>query len=128
LTTWFDSDGMLVVRGRLTPEQGALLLKALEVSGDELTADACVPAGTPGATAVAVNAVSEPRITGNQLRADALARVAERGLACDAAQASSSDRFQVVVHVDAEVLADPAADGRCHLEDGVAWPAIRRSR
>ncbi len=120
LTTWFDSDGMLVVRGRLSPEQGALLLKALEVSGDELTAAARVPAGTSDAAAVAPAPISEPRITGNQLRADALARVAERALACDAAQASSSDRFQVVVHVDAEVLADPAADGRCHLEDGPA--------
>jgi len=110
LTTWFDNDGMLVVRGRLSPEQGALLLKASEVSGDELWADARVPAGTPGDVAV----------TGNQLRADALARVAERALACDAAQASSSDRYQVVVHVDAEVLAEPAVDGRCHLEDGPA--------
>lgn len=63
---------------------------------------------------------SEPRITGDQLQADALARVAERALASDADQAPSSDRYQVVVHVDAEVLADPAADGRCHLEDGPA--------
>ncbi|MEN8176510.1 MAG: DUF222 domain-containing protein [Pseudomonadota bacterium] len=48
--------------------------------------------------------------------------MAERALACDAEQplAPSSDRYQVVVHVDAEVLADPAADGRCHLEDGSA--------
>ena len=37
--------------------------------------------------------------------------------------ASSTDRFQVVVHVDAEVLADPAADGRCELEDGPAIAA-----
>ena len=36
LVTYFDNDGMLVVKGRLAPEQGALLLKALEVSTDEL--------------------------------------------------------------------------------------------
>jgi hypothetical protein len=30
---------------------------------------------------------------------------------------------QVVVHVDAEVLADPAADGRSELEDGPGVPA-----
>jgi Domain of unknown function (DUF222) len=116
LLTWFDSDGMLVVRGRLSPEQGALLVKALEVSADELTADADGSAETSGATGTA----PASRITGDQLQADALARVAERALACDAAQASTSDRYQVVVHVDAEVLADPAADGRCHLEDGPA--------
>ena len=38
LITYFDSDGMLVVRGRLAPEQGALLMKALQVSTDELRA------------------------------------------------------------------------------------------
>jgi hypothetical protein len=38
LVTYFDSDGMLVVRGRLTPEQGALLMKALDVARDELQA------------------------------------------------------------------------------------------
>ena len=118
LTTWFDSDGMLVVRGRLSPEQGALLLKALEVSTDELTADQDGSAEPSSATGTASD--SDSRITGNQLRADALARLAERALACDATQAASSDRYQVVVHVDAEVLADPAADGRCHLEDGPA--------
>jgi Domain of unknown function (DUF222) len=116
LVTWFDNEGMLVVRGRLSPEQGALLVKALEVSTDELTADERVSAEPSDATETA--ATSEPRLTGDRLKADALARVAERALACDASQASSSDRFQVVVHVDAEVLVDPAADGRCHLEDG----------
>ena len=40
LTTYFDSDGMLVVQGRLAPEQGALLMKALQVSTDELRAEA----------------------------------------------------------------------------------------
>ena len=39
LTTYFDSDGVLVVQGRLAPEQGALLMKALEVSVDELRAE-----------------------------------------------------------------------------------------
>jgi Domain of unknown function (DUF222)/HNH endonuclease len=116
LTTWFDSEGMLVMRGRLSPEQGALLVKALEVSADELTADARDSAEPSGATEAA--SASEPRLTGDQLKADALARVAGRALACDAFQSSTSDRFQVVVYVDAEVLADPAADGRCHLEDG----------
>ncbi len=109
LVTYFDDDGMLVVRGRLSPEQGALLMKALETATDGLnevadgsaeSSDACLAPG------------------GDQLRADALARVAEHALAADAASASTSDRFQVVVHVDAEVLADPAADGRCELEDG----------
>ena len=47
LATYFDSDGMLVVQGRLAPEQGALLMKALEVSTDELRAEAHVPRNRP---------------------------------------------------------------------------------
>ncbi len=114
LTTYYDNDGMLVVRGRLAPEQGALLLKALEVSTDELREAEDGSAEPSGPTDDLV------QISGDQLRADALARVAERALACDAAEAPSTDRFQVVVHVDAEVLADPSSDGRCALEDGPA--------
>jgi Domain of unknown function (DUF222) len=76
LVTWFDSEGMLVVRGRLSPEQGALLVKALEVSADELTADARGSEEPSGATEAA--SASEPWLTGDQLKADALSRVAER--------------------------------------------------
>ncbi len=119
LTTYFDSDGMLVVHGRLTPEQGALLMKALEVSTDELRAGADGSAEPSGGGQRSVN---EPVATasGDQLRADALVRVAERALDADAAGAASTDRYQVVLHVDAEVLASPGADGRCELEDGPA--------
>ena len=40
---------------------------------------------------------------------------------------STADRFQVVVHVDAETLQEQTA-GRCHLEHGPALPAetVRR--
>ena len=36
LTTWVDEDGMLVVRGRLTPEVGAVVQRALEAAADRL--------------------------------------------------------------------------------------------
>ena len=66
--------------------------------------------------------MNEPVATpsGDQQRADALVRVAERALDADVAGAASTDRYQVVLHVDAEVLASPANDGRCELEDGPA--------
>jgi hypothetical protein len=119
LVTFFDDDGTLVVRGRLTPEQGALFMKALEVSRDELYDQKDGSAETSPA--------NDPTAEGDggQLLADALARVAERALSADAAEApaAAADRFQVVVHVDSEVLADPDADGRCELEDGSAVSA-----
>jgi hypothetical protein len=36
LTAYVDEDGMVVVRGRLTPEAGAVLLRALDAAGEEL--------------------------------------------------------------------------------------------
>src|SRR4030042_492945 len=38
LVTYFDHDGMLVLEGRLTPEQGAVLRKALDRARDALYA------------------------------------------------------------------------------------------
>ena len=117
LVTYFDHDGMLVVRGRLAPEQGALLMKALQVSGDELR-EGQDGSEEPSWAKPAAEGEPVDAPSGDQLRADALVRVAERALDADAAGVSDTDRYQVVVHVDAEVLSDPAADGRCELEDG----------
>src|SRR5918992_262488 len=36
LTTFWDADGSLVIRGRLAPEEGALFLRALEAARDSL--------------------------------------------------------------------------------------------
>jgi hypothetical protein len=124
---YFDSDGMLVLRARLAPEQGAVVMKALEVSTDALR-DA--PDGSAERIAGQASDSSEPvdEPSGDQLKADALVRLAERALDADAAGASDTDKYQVVVHVDAEVLADPEADGRCELEEGpvLAAETVRR--
>jgi Domain of unknown function (DUF222)/HNH endonuclease len=60
-------------------------------------------------------------------RADALAAVAESFLAESEAVSRSADRYQVVVHVDAETLHTHAA-GRCEIEHGPSLPAetVRR--
>jgi hypothetical protein len=36
VTTWVDDDGMLVIRGRLTPELGAVVQRALDAASDRL--------------------------------------------------------------------------------------------
>jgi hypothetical protein len=104
-TRWAE-DGTLVVEGRLTPEQGALLRTALEVVMQEQLRETAATALPPMA----------------HRQADALAMLADRALG-NGATRSGGDRVQVVVHVDAEVLADPAADGRCALEEGPGVPA-----
>ena len=93
---WMD-DGLLAVDGRLTPEQGALLERALEVVMREREREAGDEALPPV----------------SQRLADALTQVADRSLG--QGDRTGGDRTQVVVHVDAEVLANPATDGRSEL-------------
>jgi hypothetical protein len=54
-----------------------------------------------------------------QQRADALALLAETALHHGLDPGAPGERHQVVVHVDAAVLADPAQPGQSVLEDGV---------
>ncbi len=61
-------------------------------------------------------------------RADALVLMAESLLANGAASRPAGERHHIVVHVDAEVLADPDAAGRSELENGpqLAGESTRR--
>ncbi len=92
LRTYVDDDGMLVVHGRLSPEQGAVVQRALDAAADQLwrqTREAAAPL-----------AVIE-EVTPGQRRADALARLAEAALAGHLDGGTAGDRYQVVLHVDA---------------------------
>ena len=91
LSMQVDEDGMVVLRGRLPPEVGALLLRAVEAALEQ------VPASAEG---------DEP--TTAQRRADALGLVAESALAGGLDPGNPADRFQVTVHVQADAL--PARD------------------
>jgi uncharacterized protein DUF222/HNH endonuclease len=112
LSWYWDEDGSLVLTGRLAPEQGALVLRALDVAKDGLRRQ-----GREGRCGSA-----EPRLT----NADALVAMAEGQLATPAAR-SGGECYQVVVHVEAEALAAAESAG-CQLEDGPALAAetVRR--
>jgi hypothetical protein len=58
-----------------------------------------------------------------QQQADALALLAETALHHELDPGAPGERFQVVVHVDAAVLADPDQPGQSVLEDGGRVPA-----
>ena len=58
-----------------------------------------------------------------QQQADALAVLAETALHHGIDPGAPGERYQVVVHVDAPVLADPEAPGQSVLEDGTRVPA-----
>jgi 5-methylcytosine-specific restriction endonuclease McrA len=58
-----------------------------------------------------------------QQQADALALLAETALHHELDPGAPGERYQVVVHVDAELLADADAPGQSVLDDGVRVPA-----
>lgn len=95
LDWYFDDDDMVVVKIRLTPEDGAHFINAIERAANELKAqqgdDEESVARMPFATS----------------RADALMH----------AIAKRTDT-EVQVHVSAETLVEFDADGCCHLHDG----------
>ena len=98
LSTRVDEDGMVVLRARLTPEVGAVLLRALEAALEQ------VPAAAEDAAAGDEASIA-------QRRADALGLVAESALAGGLDPGNAGDRFQVTVHVEAETLCSRAAAG-----------------
>src|SRR5438445_11538200 len=115
LHVYQDEDGMVVFRGRLAPEVGAVVIQALTAAREALYHKAHaqnVPAGTSGAD------VSTEPPTMPQQQADALALVAETALHHGTDPGAPGERYQVVVHVDAPVLADVEAPGQSVLEDG----------
>ena len=115
LDLWVDEDGMLVVRGRLSPEVGAVLQRALEAATDRLYHDA---EDKTGLLASDPACGSSGVMTVGQRRADALGLLAESALA-DLDRGTAGDRYQVVVHVDEEALAAQSDSGQAALEDGV---------
>jgi hypothetical protein len=96
LATWIDNDGMLIVRGRPTPEVGAVVQRALEAAADPLYQES---------TQSAKGDRISDEVTPAQRRADALGRVAECALAGDLDRGTAGDRYQVVLHVEAAVRA-----------------------
>jgi hypothetical protein len=106
-----DSDGTMIIKGRLTPEVGAVLVQALAAARESLyqrRRDTEPEADPP---------------TMVQQQADALALLAETALHHGLDPGAPGERYQVVVHVDAEVLADADQPGQSVLEDGARVPA-----
>jgi hypothetical protein len=115
LSVFPDEEGMCVVRARLTPEIGALFMRAIEAASDALYR--------------AKGEEELERVSGEtsraaaQRRADALGLLAERAMAAgftDEAPVSGTrpERYQVVLHVDAETLSAEGEAGLSELEDG----------
>ncbi len=113
LNVYQDEDGMVVLRGRLEPDAGALLLRALVAAREQLYQRARAGADVDGLNDPAAEPPTMP-----QQQADALVLLAETALHHELDPGAPGERYQVVVHVDAAALADPDQPGQSVLEDG----------
>src|SRR5271156_6104994 len=107
----YSEDGSLLLKARLPALAGAMLIQALEAAMETLPS-----------TEISVDVVEEGPIPYECRRADALAVLAENFLAKSGSSSTTADRYQVVVHVDAETLREHSA-GRCEIEHGPSIPA-----
>jgi hypothetical protein len=129
LSWYFDEDGCWVLKGRFTPEQGALIQKAVEEAMDEQFEERAdehpdVAAATPRG---GVDEWQRPQPLATR-RADALERVAESFLAGDTGTASGGDRYLINVHTETDVLQADGDGAEAGCEDGghVAAETSRR--
>lgn len=111
----YDGQGMLVLRGRLPAEMGAAVVKALEAAEDALFS-----AQNEDSTA--------DKSTAEQRTADALILLSQSALDRGLKQGILADKYQVVVHMDAAVLADSHKQGRSEVAGagGVSAETCRR--
>jgi hypothetical protein len=125
----WDADGMLVLQVRMDGEAGAALLADIESLADrdarrdraaakKAAAKAARPAARNGED-YPEEPEAFPRERMSVLRCRALAQLAGAAAAAGR-RVGDPPRREVVVHVDADVLADDAAAGRAHLEGGPA--------
>jgi hypothetical protein len=108
---YWDDDGSLVVNARLSPENGAVFLAALE-AGREIAA-------APPEAASGCRSDSAESLPAETRNADALVAMAKLAVS---APADSAPPPPEVVVVDRKLLTGEADEGRCYLDGGVAIP------
>jgi len=112
----WDDDGSPVLSARLALEDGALVLAALEAGRDRLWSASAPAPEESSEGANSAGAGEGEKAAAGRANVDALAWVAEAALASPEAGRSGGDRYQLVVHTEADALA--GGDGHSELEHG----------
>jgi hypothetical protein len=120
LHVYEDEDGTVPVRGRLAPEVGVLLVRALAAARETL----CRQRRGEQKVNLPADAFADPPTMAQQ-QTDALALLAETALHHALDPGAPGERYQVVVHVDAPALSDPDQPGQSVLEGGAHVPQKR---
>ena len=130
LHVYQDEDGTVIVRGRLEPEAGAVLMQALAAARETLyqqrRPEPRPDLDMPWYLRPTIPPADMPTL--GQQQADALTLIAETALHQGMNAGAPAERYQVVVHVDTAVLADPDAAGQSVLAGGARVSAETSQR
>jgi len=117
--SWYtDEDGMWVIKGRLSAEQGVLIGKVLEGVMEELDEEQKnEPADVSAETPDGVDLCEAQPYPVAVRRADALERVAESYLAGGSGNRSGGDRYMVHIHTEHDTLKVDGEGAESELEE-----------
>ena len=143
---WYDDDGFLTLTVRMPAVEGAALMARIEARAerDARRERAQARKAVAGhATTLAAGGIVDREVAERcaedaevgrvrertaARRITALGDLVESGAAVERRRPGDPPRREVVVHVDAAVLADDAAAGRAHVEGGPAITGARARR
>jgi len=127
LSWYIDDNDYWVFKGRFTPEQGALLQKALEAAGEQLFDEQQhVPQDVSEEVSSNVPLDSTSPEPVSQKRTDELVRVVEGFLSGVNKDQSGGDRYMVNIHTEIETLKQGGTGAESEIEDHSHVPAGRR--
>jgi hypothetical protein len=143
---WYDDDGFLTLKIRLPAVEGAALMARIEARAERdarreraQSKKAVVTHATIRAAGGSIDPEVEERCAEDAevrrvrertaaRRITALSDLVESGAAVERRRPGDPPRREVVVHVDAAVLADDTAAGRAHVEGGPAITGAQARR
>ena len=114
LSWYYDDEGFLVMQGRFSPEQGAVIRQAVEAAAEQLFQER----KNVSAQTSEYGQSPAPELPPHPIatrRADALARLAEGWLS--GSGCANGDRFVVNVHTDLDTLKADGPGAEAEIED-----------
>ena len=110
--SWYtDEDGMVVIHGRFPPEDGAVILKAIEQVMRRMKREEQVQDSPDRVERMHGKLDEEAENPAAARRADAFVQLAEAGMAADPASRDGGDRTLVVLHVPTPIVGSDSKRG-----------------
>jgi len=116
LSCYFDSDGFLVLKGRFSPDQGAMIRQALEATLEQLHEERKNVSAETSKFETPDPIKQHPQPIASR-RADALVRMAELCLS-GSSPTANAERFTINIHTDIETLSSDGINAESQLENG----------